>query len=138
MKHIFIISVLTLLCRTSFAQAGLPIRGSDWGKSDEHIKSRLLSEPGFERYRVNDGDGTRIVIYRSVDGMREMLAYSFRNDSLVAVTRSMPLQYARYITPSTSWKQVEINQWLIEGENIWIKRYYNGQFIEDRIHRIHL
>jgi hypothetical protein len=40
------------------------------------------------------------------------------------------------VAPQPHWKELGRNEWAIYEYNVWLKRYYDGQFIRDDMRRI--
>lgn len=118
------------------AQEELPATRIMWGKPPEFVETHLLSEPGWKRADTSRGNGFTRVSYQSTDGTHEGLIYTFKNDSLVAVTRLLPLEYKTQVMPQSDWVSIGLNEWTINKENVWIKRYYDGPYIKDVFRRI--
>lgn len=125
-----------LFSHAATAQVGIPVTKQNWGQSAVVIESQILSEPGYKRISDAQEGPLSSVIYKSTDGTYETLLYFFRRDSLISVTRWLPLPYRNEIAPEANWKPVGLNEWVIDAQNVWIKRVFDGQLIKDVFRRI--
>jgi hypothetical protein len=118
------------------AQGHLPVSKELWGESSENIEAWILQEPGFMRASDKSTGNTRIVTYDRVQAGTEALGYRFENDSLVQVTRMAFAAREKECGPWPDWEKVGVNEWLVNTENVWIRRVYDGRFIRDTFRKI--
>ena len=126
--HSFLVIFLLLGTGPVAAQAGL---AASWGQSSAYVAARLPAAAGFEQVASTADGPVRTLTYGNVHDATVGLVFTFRHDSLMALTRYVLARHARRVAPDPDWHPLGSRAWAIAAENTRLTRRVEGLFLRD-------
>jgi hypothetical protein len=132
MRPLFLVAFPTWLAllraHPAAAQAGA---GASWGRSSAYVAARLPAAAGFEQVASTTAGAVRTLSYGNVHDPTVGLVFTFRHDSLVALTRYVLVKNARRVAPDPDWEPLGPGTWALAAENTRLTRRVEGVFLRD-------
>ena len=125
---VFLFLFVLLPVGPAAAQAGA---GASWGQSCAYVAARLPATAGFEVVATATAGPVRTLTYGNVHDATLGLVFTFRHDSLVALTRYVLVRNAHRVAPDPDWRPLGPRAWAIAAENTRLTRRVEGVFLRD-------